>query len=76
MRELVEKLVQAIVDNPDKVQVTEVKGERTIVYEVRVAEEDLGKVIGKEGRIANALRTILKAAAAKLGKKVSLEILQ
>jgi len=76
MRELVEKLVQAIVDNPEKVQVTEVKGERTIVYEVRVAEEDLGKVIGKEGRIANALRTILKAAAAKLGKKVSLEILQ
>jgi predicted RNA-binding protein YlqC (UPF0109 family) len=76
MRELVEKLVQAIVDNPDKVQVTEVKGERTIVYEVKVAEEDLGKVIGKEGRIANALRTILKAAAAKLGKKVSLEILQ
>jgi predicted RNA-binding protein YlqC (UPF0109 family) len=76
MRELVEKLVQAIVDNPDKVQVTEVKGERTIVYEVRVAEDDLGKVIGKEGRIANALRTILKAAAAKLGKKVSLEILQ
>jgi predicted RNA-binding protein YlqC (UPF0109 family) len=76
MRELVEKLVQAIVDQPEKVQVTEVKGERTIVYEVRVAEEDLGKVIGKEGRIANALRTILKAAAAKLGKKVSLEILQ
>ena len=76
MRELVEKLVQAIVDHPDEVQVTEVKGERTIVYEVRVAEEDLGKVIGKEGRIANALRTILKAAAAKLGKKVSLEILQ
>ncbi|MBC7330564.1 KH domain-containing protein [bacterium] len=76
MRELVERLVQAIVDQPEKVQVTEVKGERTIVYEVRVAEEDLGKVIGKEGRIANALRTILKAAAAKLGKKVSLEILQ
>ncbi|MBC7326882.1 KH domain-containing protein [bacterium] len=76
MRELVEKLVQALVDNPEAVQVTEIKGERTIVYEVRVAEEDLGKVIGKEGRIANALRTILKAAATKLGKKVSLEILQ
>lgn len=76
MRELVEKLVQALVDHPEAVQVTEVKGERTIVYEVRVAEDDLGKVIGKEGRIANALRTILKAAATKLGKKVSLEILQ
>ncbi|MGB9798200.1 MAG: KH domain-containing protein [bacterium] len=76
MRELVEKIVQALVDHPEKVQVSEVKGERTIVYEVRVAQDDLGKVIGKEGRIANALRTILKAAAAKLGKKVSLEILQ
>lgn len=76
MRELVEKLVQALVDHPEAVQVTEIKGERTIVYEVRVAENDLGKVIGKGGRIANALRTILKAAATKLGKKVSLEILQ
>lgn len=76
MKELVEKLVQALVDHPEAVQVSEIKGERTIVYEVRVAEDDLGKVIGKEGRIANALRAILKAAAAKLGKKVSLEILQ
>jgi len=76
MKELVEKLVQALVDHPEAVEVSEIKGERTIVYEVRVAEDDLGKVIGKEGRIANALRTILKAAATKLGKKVSLEILQ
>lgn len=76
MRELVEKLVQALVDHPEAVEVAEIKGERTIVYEVRVAENDLGKVIGKGGRIANALRTILKAAATKLGKKVSLEILQ
>ncbi len=68
--------MQALVDNPEAVEVSEIKGERTIVYEVRVAESDLGKVIGKEGRIANALRTILKAAATKLGKKVSLEILQ
>ncbi|MGC8843788.1 MAG: KH domain-containing protein, partial [bacterium] len=49
MRELVEKIVQALVDHPEKVQVSEVKGERTIVYEVRVAQDDLGKVIGKEG---------------------------
>lgn len=76
MKELVEMLVQALVDHPEEVEVKEIKGERTIVYEVRVADDDLGKVIGKEGRIANALRTILKAAATKHGKKVTLEILQ
>ncbi len=76
MKELVEMLVQALVDHPEEVEVREIRGERTIVYEVRVADDDLGKVIGKEGRIANALRTILKAAATKQGKKVTLEILQ
>ncbi len=75
MRELVELMVKSLVDDPDQARVNEVAGESVIVYEVSVAEEDLGKVIGKGGRIANAMRTIVKAAATKTDKKATVEIL-
>lgn len=75
MRELVEYMVRALVDNPEQVEVGEIEGESVVVYEVSVAEEDLGKVIGKSGRIANALRTVVKAAALKREKKATVEIL-
>ena len=75
MLELVEYMVRALVDNPEQVDINEIKGESVLVYEVAVAEEDLGKVIGKNGRIANALRTVVKAAAMKQQKKATVEIL-
>ncbi|MGD9495621.1 MAG: KH domain-containing protein [Armatimonadota bacterium] len=75
MRELVELMVKALVDDPDRARVNEVAGESVVVYEVSVAEEDLGKVIGKGGRIANAMRTIVKAAATKTDRKATVEIL-
>jgi len=75
MQELVEYLVKALVEHPEQVSVSAVTGERTVIYEVKVAAEDIGKVIGKEGRIANALRTVVKAAAMKQGQKVTVEII-
>ncbi len=75
MRELVELMVKSLVDDPDQAQVNEVAGESIVVYEVSVAESDLGKVIGKGGRIANAMRTIVKAAGSKVDKKATVEIL-
>ncbi len=66
MKELIKYISQSLVDNPDKVEVTEVIGEQTSVIELRVAKEDLGKVIGKQGRTAKAIRTILSAASAKV----------
>ncbi len=75
VKEFVEFVVRALVDSPDAVEINQVEGERTIVIEVKVASDDLGKIIGKQGRIANALRTIVKAAAMKDDKKVTLEIL-
>ena len=75
MQELIEYIVKALVDEPDQVDVRQVTGERVVVVEVRVAQDDVGKVIGREGRIANALRTIVKAAAVKDGLKASLEII-
>lgn len=74
MKHLIEFLVKALVDEPDKVDIVEVPGEDATTYEVRVAPDDLGKVIGKQGRIANALRTVAKAAAMKEKKKVYVEI--
>jgi len=74
MQELVEYLVKALVENPDEVEVKEVKGERTVIYEVKVAPDDTGRVIGKEGRIAQALRTVVKAAGMRKNQKVTLEI--
>ena len=76
MKLLVESMAKALVDNPDQVEVQEVSGERTTVFEIRVAESDLGKVIGKQGKTARAMRTILSAAGTKLGKRCVLEILE
>ena len=75
MRELVEIIAKALVDNPDEVSVAEIKGEQTTVLELRVAEPDIGKVIGKQGRTAGAIRTILGAVGMKLRKRFVLEIL-
>lgn len=74
MKQTVEYMVRALVDSPDEVDVTEVPGDEATTYEVRVAPDDLGKVIGKQGRIANALRTIVKAVAMKEKRKVYVEI--
>ena len=76
MREMIEMIAKALVDKPDQVEVSEVEGEQTTVIELRVAKEDLGKVIGKQGRTARALRTILSAASTKLRKRSVLEILE
>lgn len=76
MKQLVEYIAKALVDHPDKVEVKEVVGEKTLIYEVRVGEGDLGKIIGKEGRTAKAIRSIIAAAAMKQGKRAQLEILE
>ncbi|MGB3340296.1 MAG: KH domain-containing protein [bacterium] len=76
LKDLVTYIVKALVDNQEKVEVTEIAGEKSIIYELRVGEGDLGKVIGKEGRTARAIRTIITAAAMKLGKRTVLEILE
>jgi predicted RNA-binding protein YlqC (UPF0109 family) len=76
MKELIEYIAKALVDEPDQVKVSEVDGERTVVYELRVAQSDLGKIIGKEGRTAKAVRTIVTAASMKAGKRAVLEILE
>jgi uncharacterized protein len=76
MKELIKYMAQALVDNPDKVEVSEVVGEQTSVLELRVAKEDLGKVIGKQGRTAKAMRTILSAASTKIRKRSVLEIIE
>lgn len=74
MKELVEILAKALVDHPDQVVVTEVQKESALVIELKVAPEDMGKVIGKQGRIAKAIRTVVKAAAVKQDDKVIVEI--
>ena len=76
MKQLIEMIAKALVDNPDQVSVTEVEGEQTTVLELRVAQVDLGKVIGKQGRTARAIRTLLGAAGMKLRKRFVLEILE
>jgi len=76
LKEMVECVEKRLVDNPEQVQVTETEGERTIVIELKVAPSDLGKVIGKQGRTAKALRTLLSAAATKMGKRAVLEIIE
>lgn len=76
MKELIELIAKALVDEPDRVQVNEVEGERITVIELRVAPGDLGKVIGKQGRTASAIRTLLNATATKLRKRAVLEILE
>jgi len=76
MKDLIKYVAQALVDNPDEVEVTEVEGNQTSVLELKVAKEDLGKVIGKQGRTARAMRTILSAASAKVKKRTVLEIIE
>lgn len=76
MKELIKYIAQALVDNPEVVEVLEIEGNQTSVLELKVAKEDLGKVIGKQGRTARAMRTILSAASAKLKKRSVLEIIE
>ncbi len=76
MKNLIEYIAKVLVDNPDDVEVTELEGKQTSVIELRVAKEDLGKVIGKQGRTARAMRTILGAASTKIRKRSVLEILE
>jgi len=76
MKELISYIAQALVDHPEEVSVTEVEGDQTSVLELKVAKDDLGKVIGKQGRTARAMRTILAAASAKIKKRTVLEIIE
>ena len=75
MKELLEYLARALVDNPDSVEVTLLEGERSIILQLRVDPEDVGKVIGKKGRIAQAMRTLIKASATKEGRNATVEII-
>jgi predicted RNA-binding protein YlqC (UPF0109 family) len=76
MKQFIETIVKNLVDHPDQVSVSEVDGEKTTVYELRVGPGDLGKVIGKKGRTAGAIRILISAASAKKGKRAMLEILE
>jgi predicted RNA-binding protein YlqC (UPF0109 family) len=76
MKDLITEIVKALVDQPDQVSVTEIEGEHTNVLELKVAKSDMGKVIGRQGRNAQAIRTILNAAAAKTRKRFIMEILE
>lgn len=76
MRELVEFLVRHLVDQPEEVQVREISGDRSVLLEIRVAEGDVGKVIGRQGRVIQAIRTMARAAAARNGKRVIVEVVR
>lgn len=76
MKELLENIARSLVDNPDEVSVNEVEGEKLLILELKVADEDMGKVIGKQGRIAKAIRTVMKAAAVRNDKRIVVEIIQ
>lgn len=76
MKEMVELIAKALVDHPEAVDVSQVEGERSIILELRVSPDDMGKVIGKQGRIAKAIRSLVKAAANREGKRVIVEIVQ
>ena len=76
MKDLLIQIVKALVDNPEQVQVNEIEGSQTTVLELKVAESDMGKVIGKHGRTANAIRILLNAASGKAGKRYMLEIVE
>ena len=75
MKEILETVIKALVDNQEAVKINAVEGEKSIVYEVKVADEDMGKVIGKDGKIARTIRTLIKALAAKEQKRVSIEFI-
>ena len=76
MKDLLIQIVQSLVDNPEQVQITEIEGSQTVVLELRVAKEDMGKIIGKQGRTANAIRIVLNAASGKTQKRYVLEIVE
>ncbi len=76
MKELLEQIARSLVDNPDDVSVNEIEGEQSLILELKVSEDDMGKVIGKQGRIAKAIRVVMKAAAIKENKRVVVEIIQ
>ena len=76
MGELVEYIAKSLVDNPEEVSVNEIEGSKSVIIELRVSQEDMGKIIGKQGRIAKAIRTVIKAAAIKENKRVVVEIIQ
>jgi predicted RNA-binding protein YlqC (UPF0109 family) len=76
MKDLLVQIVQAVVDNPEQVQVNEIEATHTTVLELRVAKEDMGRIIGKQGRTANAIRVLLNAASGKVGKRYMLEIVE
>jgi len=76
MKELVEVLARSLVDNPASVEIRQIEGEKSIILELKVHEDDMGKVIGKQGKIAKAIRTLVKAAATKEGKRVVVEIIK
>jgi len=76
MRELIEYIVRALVDHPDDVRLTEVEGERTLIYELRCHSEDVGKVIGKSGKTIGAIRTLVNTAAARQGRRAMLEVVE
>jgi hypothetical protein len=76
MKELLELIAKSLVDQPEEIEITEIEGEQTTVLELKVARDDLGKVIGKQGRTARSIRTILAAAGMKLRKRIVLEILE
>jgi len=76
MKELLETIAKALVEHPEEVVVNEVEGEKSVILELKVSKNDMGKVIGKQGRIANAIRTVVKAAAIRDNKKVVVEIIQ
>ncbi len=76
MKEMLENIAKSLVDHPEAVTVTEKEGISAIVLELRVADDDMGKVIGKQGRIAKAIRTVVKAAASRDGKRIAVDIVQ
>ena len=76
MKDLIKRIVQSLVDNPEEVEVSEIEGEQILVLELKVAKEDIGKIIGKQGRTARAIRTILSAASGKTKKRTVLEIIE
>ena len=76
MKDLLIQIVKVLVDNPEQVQVNEIEGTQTVVFELRVAKSDMGKIIGKQGKTVNAIRTLLNAASGKIGKRYMLEIVE
>ena len=75
MKDVLESMILTLVDNKEAVSIKEIDGEKTIVFEVKVADEDMGRIIGKQGKIANSIRTIMKAVATKEQKRVSIEFI-